>query len=108
MVVKEKSIELLVIAKALFSLYFLLIVPFLVVKNSWSKSMVKPVLIRLLIINIPFILKPVNWFGGVTEAATRGVLWKELFLEISQNSQENTCVRISFLLKLQASGQIKN
>ena len=27
-----------------------------------------------------------------------------MFLEISQNSQENTCVRASFLIKLQASG----
>ena len=27
-----------------------------------------------------------------------------MFLEISQNSQENTCVRVSFLIKLQASG----
>ena len=36
------------------------------------------------------------------EAATRGVLWKKVFLEISQNSQENTCVRASFLIKLQA------
>ena len=26
----------------------------------------------------------------------------EVFLEISQNSQENTCVRVSFLIKLQA------
>ena len=25
----------------------------------------------------------------LTEAATRGVLWKKVFLEISQNSQEN-------------------
>ena len=29
---------------------------------------------------------------------------KKAFLEISQNSQENTCARVSFLLKLQASG----
>ena len=29
---------------------------------------------------------------------------KKLFLEISQNSKENTCVRVSFLIKLQASG----
>ena len=28
----------------------------------------------------------------------------EVFLEISQNSQENTCARDSFLIKLQASG----
>ena len=26
-----------------------------------------------------------------TEAATRGVLYKEMFLTISQKSQENTC-----------------
>ena len=38
------------------------------------------------------------------EAATRGVLFKEVFLEMSQNSQENTCTRVSFLIKLQALG----
>ena len=27
---------------------------------------------------------------------------KKVFLEIKQNSQENTCVRVSFLIKLQA------
>ena len=37
-----------------------------------------------------------------TEAATRGVLCKKMFLENSQNSQENTCARVSFLIKLQA------
>ena len=33
---------------------------------------------------------------------------KKVFLEISQNSQENTCARVSFLIKLQAAfgGQI--
>ena len=30
--------------------------------------------------------------GLFPEAATGGVLWKKMFLEISQNSQENTCV----------------
>ena len=29
---------------------------------------------------------------------------KKVFLEISQNSQKNTCVRVTFLIKLQASG----
>ena len=29
-----------------------------------------------------------------------------MFLEISQNSQENTCARDSFLIKLQALGKI--
>ena len=38
----------------------------------------------------------------VTEAATRGVLCKKVFLEISQNSEENICARVSFLIKLQA------
>ena len=33
-----------------------------------------------------------------TEAATGGVLLKKLFLKISQNSQENTCARVSFLI----------
>ena len=28
------------------------------------------------------------------------------FLKISQNSQENTCARVSFLIKLQAEGSI--
>ena len=39
-----------------------------------------------------------------SEAATRGVLCKKVFLEISQNSQENenTSARVSFLIKLQA------
>ena len=31
---------------------------------------------------------------------------KKVFLEISQNSEENTCVRVSFLIKLQASGRL--
>ena len=30
------------------------------------------------------------------------VFYKKLFLKISQNSQENTCTRVSFLIKLQA------
>ena len=36
------------------------------------------------------------------EAATRGVLQKMVFIKISQNSQENTCTRVSLLIKLQA------
>ena len=34
--------------------------------------------------------------------SSRGALCKNVFLEISQNSQENTCAIISFLIKLQA------
>ena len=36
------------------------------------------------------------------EATTRGFLCKKMFLEISQNSPENTCGGVSFLIKLQA------
>ena len=39
---------------------------------------------------------------GILEAATRCVLLKKVFLDISQNSQENTCAKVSFLMKLQA------
>ena len=39
-----------------------------------------------------------------TEAATGGVLCKKVFLKISQNSQENTCARASFVIKFQAYG----
>ena len=34
--------------------------------------------------------------GHKTEAATEGVLQEKVFLEISQNSQENTYVGVSF------------
>ena len=37
----------------------------------------------------------------VTEAAARRYSVKKAFPEISQNSQQNTCARASFLIKLQ-------
>ena len=37
-----------------------------------------------------------------SEAATGGVLLEKVFLEISKNSQENTCGKVSFIIKLQA------
>ena len=39
----------------------------------------------------------------VLEAVVRRCSVRKVFLEISQNSQENTCARVSFLIKLQAS-----
>ena len=36
------------------------------------------------------------------EAVTQRCSVEKVFLEISQNSQEITCVRVSFLIKLQA------
>ena len=38
----------------------------------------------------------------ILEVATGYVLQEKMFLEISQNSQENTCSKVSFLIKLQA------
>ena len=38
----------------------------------------------------------------VKEAATKRCSVKKCSIEISQNSQENTCARDSFLIKLQA------
>ena len=35
------------------------------------------------------------------EAVVRRCSLKKVFLEISQNSQENNCARVSFLIKLQ-------
>ena len=37
-----------------------------------------------------------------SEAVARRCSVKKVFLEISQNSEENTCARVSFLIKLQA------
>ena len=38
----------------------------------------------------------------ITEAVAQRSSVKMVFLEILQNSQENTCARVSFLIKLQA------
>ena len=38
----------------------------------------------------------------VSEAATGGVLLEKVFLEILQNSQENTCGTVSFIINLHA------
>ena len=40
--------------------------------------------------------------SGEWEAVVQRCPVKKVFLEISQNSQENTCARVSFLRKLQA------
>ena len=43
-------------------------------------------------------------FLKLTEAVVPRCFVEKVFLEISQNSQENTCARVSFLIKLQALG----
>ena len=40
------------------------------------------------------------------EAATGGVTLEKMFLENLQNSQENSCARASFLIKLRASAKL--
>ena len=40
--------------------------------------------------------------GNISETATGGVLLKKPFLKDFQYSQENVCVGVSFLTKLQA------
>ena len=41
----------------------------------------------------------------ILEAVVQWCSVKKVFLEISKNSQENTCARVSFLIKLQVSGR---
>ena len=43
-------------------------------------------------------------FIWVSKAVVQKCSVKKMFLQISQNSQENTCARVSFLITLQASG----
>ena len=47
-------------------------------------------------------IKLVLWFS--LQAVTQRCSIKKVFLKISQYSQENTCAKASFLIKLQASG----
>ena len=41
-----------------------------------------------------------------TEGVVQRRFLKKVFIEILQNSQENTCASVSFLIKLQALGVI--
>ena len=45
---------------------------------------------------------PTVYYFLFIEAVVQRCSLKKVFLEISQNSQENTCARASFLIKLQA------
>ena len=46
--------------------------------------------------------KLIDTLERAEETATGDVLQEKVFLEISQNSQEKTCARVFFLIKLQA------
>ena len=43
-------------------------------------------------------------FSNLSEVIVWRCSVKRMFLKISQNSQENTCARVSVLIKLQARG----
>ena len=64
----------------------------------WTQRKFLMIILKVIISYISFII------SFTTEAATRGVLLKKVFFKMLQNSQENTCARVSFLIKLQASG----
>ena len=57
------------------------------------------VILEMIEISICFNLLSCN-----TEAVAQRCFVRKVFLEIWQNSQESTCARVSFLIKLQASG----
>ena len=44
----------------------------------------------------PIFMESFNTTQVIPEAASGGVLSKKVFLEISRNSQENTCARVYF------------
>ena len=45
-----------------------------------------------------------NYEQTYPEVVVHGCSAKKVFLEISQNSYENTCARVSFFIKLQTLG----
>ena len=47
-------------------------------------------------------------FNEAVEAVVQRCSAEKVFVEILQNSQENTCARVSFLIKLQAYEVSKN
>ena len=58
------------------------------------------------IINFLFWINFLFFFMRHTEAVAQRCSVKMVFLEISQNLQENTCARVSFLIKLQTLAQV--
>ena len=61
-----------------------------------------------IIIIIIIIISLKSWVRIFKNRYSETVVWRwsadKMFLEILQNSDEKTCVRVSFLIKLQASG----
>ena len=66
-------------------------------------TMIIKIIVRIIVLLFGYLCF-FYFFGFISEAATRIALCKKVFLEISQNLQENTCARVSFLIQLQALG----
>ena len=78
------------------------IVSFPVQRRSQQRQNLQQWLTAFKILKILVILvKVFSNFKKITETATGGVVLKKMLLNISQNSQENTCARVSFIIKLQ-------
>ena len=76
-------------------------------RNSYFWKQKRKLIIRSIEIkidakNVMFWLLKKTYERRKTEAVAQRCSVKKVFLEISQNSQENTCTRVSFLIKLQA------
>ena len=67
--------------------------------GNWSQNLCEVVL-------QPNIIQQNFSKDAALKSATRCVLWKNVFLEILQSSQENTCARFYFLIKQQTSNFI--
>ena len=52
-------------------------------------------------VSVEIELNPFGYTRLIFRSSRPEVFYKKLFLEISQNSLENTCARVSFLVKLQ-------
>ena len=66
--------------------------------------MAKVIIIVIIIHHIIRISCFYDWTMLYTEAVVQRCSVKKMFLETSQNVEENTCARVSFLIKFQASG----
>ena len=72
---------------------------------STKKSSMKPISLlneAFARFQIPFQKHEIRCNIMITEAVVQRCSVKKVFLEILQNSQENTCARVSFLIMLQA------
>ena len=75
-------------------IYFFCFCKILKVFAHFSNILLSQFILGILIVNY--------WSTPFLEVVVQRCSVKKVFLEISQNSQENTCARVSFLIKLQA------